>query len=211
MSRPVEPPLSPADEPERLARVALGRLGEPGDPRIARQLQQLGAVRLYRELCEDDPRLDLAADAAARRDGLDPAAELERAARRGIRFLVPGDPEWPDGLADLDHVQDLHRRGVRRLMVEGGGTVLTQFLTADLADELHLVVAPIFVGDSRARRFVCDGRFPWNPHHRAELLETRSIGDVALLKYALSDRCSARSADPVPLASLFPSPPAHVA
>ena len=34
-------------------------------------------------------------------------------------------------------------------MVEGGGTVHTQFLTADLADELQLVVAPFFVGDSR--------------------------------------------------------------
>ena len=54
-------------------------------------------------------------------------------------------------------------RGVRRLMVEGGGTVHTQFLTADLADELHLVVAPFFVGDSRARRFVGDGRLPVEP------------------------------------------------
>ena len=44
-------------------------------------------------------------------------------------------------------VEDLHDRGVRRLMVEGGGRVHTQFLTADLADELHLVVAPFFVGD----------------------------------------------------------------
>ena len=50
--------------------------------------------------------------------------------------------------------EDLHARGVRRLMVEGGGTVLTQFLTEDLADELHLVVAPLFVGDSRARRLI---------------------------------------------------------
>ena len=31
----------------------------------------------------------------------------------------------------------------RRLMVEGGGNVHTQFLTADLADELQLVVAPV--------------------------------------------------------------------
>jgi 5-amino-6-(5-phosphoribosylamino)uracil reductase len=46
--------------------------------------------------------------------------------------------------------EDLHARGVGRLMVEGGGKVLTQFLTAGLADELHLVVAPFFVGDSRA-------------------------------------------------------------
>lgn len=84
--------------------------------------------------------------------------------------------------------EDLYSRGVRRLMVEGGGTVHTQFLTDDLADELHLVVAPFFVGDSRARRFVDDGRFPWNPQHRAELVEVRRIDDVVLLRYALSAR-----------------------
>jgi 5-amino-6-(5-phosphoribosylamino)uracil reductase len=84
--------------------------------------------------------------------------------------------------------QDLRDRGVRRLMVEGGGTVLTQFLTADLADELQLVVAPFFVGDSRARRFVSDGCFPYHAQRRAELAETRQIGDVVLLRYALSSR-----------------------
>ena len=84
--------------------------------------------------------------------------------------------------------EDLHVRGVRRLMVEGGGIVHTQFLTAALADELHLVVAPFFVGDSRASRFVGDGRFPWNPDRRATLAEVRRIGDVVLLRYALSDR-----------------------
>jgi 5-amino-6-(5-phosphoribosylamino)uracil reductase len=83
---------------------------------------------------------------------------------------------------------DLYRRGVGRLMVEGGGTMHTQFLTADLADELHLVVAPFFVGDSRARRFVDDGRFPWHPGRRATLAEVRQIGDVVLLRYALSPR-----------------------
>ena len=84
--------------------------------------------------------------------------------------------------------EDLFDRGVQKLMVEGGGTVHTQFLTADLADELHLVVAPFFVGDSRAPRFVSDGRFPWNPDRRATLAEVRQIGDVVLLRYALSSR-----------------------
>jgi 5-amino-6-(5-phosphoribosylamino)uracil reductase len=88
--------------------------------------------------------------------------------------------------------QDLYRRGVRRLMVEGGGMVHTQFLTDDLADELHLVVAPMFVGDSRASRFVGDGAFPFNPRRRARLAEVRQIEDVVLLRYALSDRFSAR-------------------
>ena len=84
--------------------------------------------------------------------------------------------------------ENLGARGVQRLMVEGGGKVHTQFLTESLADELQLVVAPFFVGDSRAPRFVSDGRFPWNPGRRATLAEVRQIGDVVLLRYALSPR-----------------------
>jgi 5-amino-6-(5-phosphoribosylamino)uracil reductase len=84
--------------------------------------------------------------------------------------------------------EDLGGRGVERLMVEGGGRVHTQFLTENLADELQLVVAPFFVGDSRATRFVGDGRFPWNPERRATLSEVRQLGDVVLLRYALSPR-----------------------
>jgi 5-amino-6-(5-phosphoribosylamino)uracil reductase len=86
--------------------------------------------------------------------------------------------------------EDLGARGVERLMVEGGGKVHTQFLTDNLVDELQLVVAPFFVGDSRAPRFVSDGRFPWNPDRRARLAEVRQIGDVVLLRYALSSRFS---------------------
>ena len=94
-----------------------------------------------------------------------------------------GDP------VDLARVLiDLAGRGVGRLMVEGGGTIHTGFLTAGLADELQLVVAPFFVGDSRAPRFVGDGSFPWGPQRRADLAEVRQIGDVVLLRYALSDR-----------------------
>jgi 5-amino-6-(5-phosphoribosylamino)uracil reductase len=84
--------------------------------------------------------------------------------------------------------EDLYTRGVRRLMVEGGGTMHTQFLTDDLADELHLVIAPFFVGDSLAQRFVGEGRFPWNQNRRATLAEVRAIDDVVLLRYALSTR-----------------------
>jgi 5-amino-6-(5-phosphoribosylamino)uracil reductase len=92
--------------------------------------------------------------------------------------------------------EDLSARGVNRLMVEGGGNLHTQFLTADLADELQLVIAPVFVGDSRARRFALDGDYPWNPSRRAELTDVRRIGDVVLLRYALSARYEAERLDP---------------
>src|SRR3954451_2751339 len=84
--------------------------------------------------------------------------------------------------------EDLGDRGVERLMVEGGGIVHTQFLSDALVDELQLVVAPFFVGDSSAPRFVSDGRFPWNAGRRATLAQVRQIGDVVLLRYALSSR-----------------------
>jgi 5-amino-6-(5-phosphoribosylamino)uracil reductase len=97
-----------------------------------------------------------------------------------------------DGGAPVDvrrMCEDLRARGVRRLMVEGGGTTLTQFLAADLADELHLVVAPFFVGDSRAVRVVGDGPFPWHPGRRGTLLDVSRLDDLVLLRYALSERC----------------------
>ena len=71
------------------------------------------------------------------------------------------------------------------------GGLFNEFLTAGLVDELHLVIAPFFVGDSRAPRFVGDGSFPWGPDRRAVLAEVRQIGDVVLLRYALSDRFDA--------------------
>jgi 5-amino-6-(5-phosphoribosylamino)uracil reductase len=114
------------------------------------------------------------------------SAAVDRARERLGSVATVIDAGQPLDLRRLG--EDLHDRGVRRLMVEGGGTVHTQFLTADLADELHLVVAPFFVGDSRARRFVGDGRFPWHPDRRATLAEVRRIDDVVLLRYALSSR-----------------------
>ena len=86
-------------------------------------------------------------------------------------------------------LDDLHGRGVRRLMVEGGRRVLTQLLAQGLADELQLVVAPVFVGDARAPRFVDDGPFPFTASNRARLAEVRRVGDAALLRYALTDQC----------------------
>jgi riboflavin-specific deaminase-like protein len=115
------------------------------------------------------------------------ASSTVAAARRRLGHVAtvvdggqPVDMRWVS--------EDLYAKGVRRLMVEGGGTVHTQFLTAGLADELHLVIAPFFVGDSRAPRFLGEGKFPWTPLRPATLAAVRRIADVVLLRYALSTR-----------------------
>ncbi|WP_411576936.1 RibD family protein [Streptomyces sp. SCSIO ZS0520] len=101
-------------------------------------------------------------------------------ARLGERATVVDAGEsidLPRLLADLD------ARGVHRLMVEGGSSMHTQFLTAGLADELHLVLAPFFVGDRDAPRFVGPGTFANGPGRHMRLAETRQIGDCVLLRY----------------------------
>jgi 5-amino-6-(5-phosphoribosylamino)uracil reductase len=93
--------------------------------------------------------------------------------------VAAGDQlDLPDLLADLAS------RGVRRLMVEGGSTVNTLFLAAGVVDELHVVIAPFFVGQPRAPRIVDPAAvLPYGPERRLTLAEVRPIGEVVLLRY----------------------------
>jgi riboflavin-specific deaminase-like protein len=78
---------------------------------------------------------------------------------------------------------DLGSKGVKRLMVEGGGTIHTAFLSAGLVDEIHLAIAPMVVGDVNAPRFLNPASYPGGPRRRMQLVESRQIGDVVLLRY----------------------------
>ncbi|MFC7819402.1 dihydrofolate reductase family protein [Streptomyces sp. NPDC057367] len=78
----------------------------------------------------------------------------------------------------LEYLHD--RRGVERLMVEGGGTVHTQLLRQELADELQLVLAPLLVGDPDAPRLFGPGGYQSG---RLRLVEARRIEDVVLTRY----------------------------
>lgn len=82
-------------------------------------------------------------------------------------------------------VEDLRGRGIRSLMVEGGTSMLTQFLEAGLADELRLAVAPVFVGDNGAPRLVHPAEFPHSPDRRMTLRGVHALGDTAVLHYEL--------------------------
>ncbi|MFD8704283.1 DNA-processing protein DprA [Kitasatospora sp. NPDC059648] len=98
---------SAGQEPERLARVLLSRLSEPGDAVVGRWLGQLPAVEVVRAIRDgavpDHPGLDPARLAAyqARLPGPAPADDLKRVRDAGGRFIIPGDTEWPSQLDDL--------------------------------------------------------------------------------------------------------------
>jgi riboflavin-specific deaminase-like protein len=109
----------------------------------------------------------------------DAAAEKLRERLTGLADVVALGPEVDFGVM-LDHLGD---RGVRRLMVEGGGHIHTAFLSQGLADELHLAIAPILVGEADAPRFLNTASYPGGPTRRMRLAEARTIEDVVLLRY----------------------------
>lgn len=98
-----------APDRERLARLALSQLFEPGDHRIAGLTAQLGSVRLLEMLRSGDHNLP-SLDVAARLRSVDPAQQLELGQGRGLRYVVPGDAEWPEQLDPLDEVAPLYER-----------------------------------------------------------------------------------------------------
>jgi DNA processing protein len=100
-----------APEAERLARAALSRLLEPGTLKHLRVVDQLGAQVVCEALLAEREVDGLRTDVAERLAGIDPARELEEAARKGVRFVVPGDAEWPAGLEDLAAAEPVQERG----------------------------------------------------------------------------------------------------
>ena len=102
--------MIPGDS-ERLARVALNRMAEPGQPRMAAMVAEHGAVTLYDLLRNERDPENLLTDGAARLASIDPARELDQAERMGIRFVIPDDAEWPVAVEDLAGAEPLHDRG----------------------------------------------------------------------------------------------------
>lgn len=123
------------DEAERLARVKLSCGVEPGTPRIAALVSALdaGVVLDYlEEVAEVDDHW--ASSIGEHLAPVDPARVLEDAARQGIRFLVPGDAEWPGQVAALRDSDVLHDAGGEPvgLWVRGEGD-LRQVAAASVA------------------------------------------------------------------------------
>jgi 5-amino-6-(5-phosphoribosylamino)uracil reductase len=154
----------------RSARVARGQTASPARVTVTSSGDLDLAARFF--TAGDGPRLIYVPGPAG------PGIRDQLGGAAGVQVIGAGD----GGQADLAAVlADLAARGVRRLMVEGGGRVLAQFLAQGLADELNLVVAPVFVGDPAAPRI--GGASASTPLRRMHLAETRLIGDVVLLRY----------------------------
>jgi riboflavin-specific deaminase-like protein len=80
-------------------------------------------------------------------------------------------------------VDELSRRGIKKLLVEGGGSVMWDFASADLLDELHVTLTPWVVGGADAPTLV-DGRgFSSGRGLKLKLASVRRLRDELYLVY----------------------------
>lgn len=115
-------------------------------------------------LLDDDPQLTV-----RHCEGEDPVRVVldpQSRAPEHLRVFKDGPPTWRlcsrarrdhdielplrDGrFHPADILGALRERGVRKVLVEGGGVTVSHFLTAGCLDRLHLVVAPVLLGGGR--------------------------------------------------------------
>jgi DNA processing protein len=89
------------DHDERLARLLLGRVAEPGDIALAKVINDLGAVTTVKGLRAGTLRHQGLVNLQARLHVARPDRDLAAGAAVGARFVIPGDDEWPDQVDDL--------------------------------------------------------------------------------------------------------------
>ena len=172
------------------------------NPRLLIRSAARRAARIARDLPEHPARVTLTASG-----DLDSGAQFFAPAGAGavVYCAAPKAPKLQSRLNELAQVipvpppvglaailADLSRRGVHRLLVEGGARLGREFLAAGLVDELALAIAPFFVGAAAAPRFAGPAVYPHDPGRPMHLAEVRQLDEVVLLRYLLGGDGPAR-------------------
>jgi DNA processing protein len=152
-------------EEERRARITLSLVSEPGDWGFTALAREMGGIGLLGALHTDPDRHELLTAAASRLPMVDVDATMAEAERRGVRFVIPGDAEWPVQLDALHGAEPLNERsgvpiglwvrGPLRLDSLGDSVAVVgsrsstsygEETAADIAAELGLAGRPVISG-----------------------------------------------------------------
>ncbi|MFZ0529247.1 MAG: DNA-processing protein DprA [Propionicimonas sp.] len=166
---------------ERTARMCLAAVVEPGHASIAEAVLRYGAAAVWGSIARPGAELPL----SRRAQSLDVDQLLAGTRAQGMRFVIPGDDEWPPGLSDLrgcepvnqltgetlglwlagrGHLAELAASGVA-IVGSRASTPYGDTVAADLAADLSESGRSVFSGgaygvDASAHRGCLAGRTP---------------------------------------------------
>ncbi|MBS1962821.1 MAG: dihydrofolate reductase family protein [Bdellovibrionales bacterium] len=107
-----------------------------------------------------------------------PLARRKKFAKFAEIVLI--DPKRP---AAPQIVQALAKRGIRKLLVEGGGGTMWDFVKAGLLDEIHVTLTPWILGGATAPTLVDGEGFPATRAQRLRIARVRRVKEELFLTY----------------------------
>jgi len=157
------------------------------EQRRARRLAEKGSENPIRVVVDSRARTPLDAQVLHRGEGKRvvavsgsaPRERIEALRRAGVEVVVAGEHR-----VDLGHL--LHRlweMGVRRLMVEGGGTLGWGLVSEGLVDELYVYVGGLLIGGRDAPTPIDGEGFVEAHIRRLELLGVERLDNGVLLRW----------------------------
>ena len=89
-----------------------------------------------------------------------------------------------DGVIDLEKLMEiLYNKDIKKLMVEGGGTVIWNFLKYGFVDDFYVYVGPMIIGGKDTPTIAGGKKIDENSN--LKLVETKTIGPGTLLHYRI--------------------------
>ena len=107
--------------------------------------------------------------------------QAEKLRMAGAKVFIDEEPQ-----VDLYHaVQILYSAGVRRLMVEGGGSLNSELLRLGLVDEIYFYIAPIIFGGQLSPTLVNGPGFEIEEAIKLELMDIQTLDEQGgiLIRY----------------------------
>jgi riboflavin-specific deaminase-like protein len=153
----------------RARRVALGKPVHPVNVVMSRSLAISPRSRFFAS--QETRRIVFTTSRA-------PRARVRRFARVAEVVVLPGATLAPARVLDA-----LHARGLRNVLLEGGGEVHFAFAKAGLVSEIYVTVTPRLIGGKAAPSLLDGAGFLWKDHVRLRLVSARRVGEEMFLRY----------------------------
>jgi len=107
-----------------------------------------------------------------------PSARVKRFQQVAEVLVLPGRT-----LNAARVVEALHKRGLKHLLLEGGGETHFSFAKAGLVDELYVTLTPRLIGGTKAPSLLDGEGFLKNSHLQLKLVSHKQVGDELFLRY----------------------------
>jgi len=161
-------PVLVRDAAVRRARVARGRPPHPLNVVLSRSLDLPVARDIFRR--PDTEKVIFTSSLA-------PRARVQRFARIAEVVVLRGRTVKPAAV-----LRELGARGMKNVLLEGGGELHFAFAREHLVDEIYVTITPRLIGGDAPS--LLDGRgFLKKDHLELELVSHRRIGDELFLRY----------------------------